>query len=388
VPEDRREFYLKVLTVALLVAAVSLLHYGTQTTRPVLHDVYRRLYYLPVGLAAVWFGVRGGVIVSGVVALAYAPHIVLQWHHVEREVWNQFMEVGLYFVFSGVTGYFADRERKFRFRSQEAAGKLSRSYRELRRQADQILEIEDQLRRADRLSAIGQLAAAMTHEVRNPLGAIKGTAEILKDDFPPGHPKAEFLEILLKETDRLNRVVEDFLGYARNRPDSEPAETVAVDTLVRETAALVETQARTSGVTLRLEPKEGLRVTGSPVQLKQVLLNLLLNGVQATPSGGAVGIRTWVRRGSVPGPEYRQVEGNLLTVAVEDEGPGIAEDVLPRVFDAFFTTKSEGTGLGLAISKRIAQALGGTLEAENRAEGGARFALTLPLATSKEERDV
>jgi len=387
VPEGRREFYLKVLTVALLVVAVTLLHYGTQTTRPVLHDVYRRLYYLPVGLAAVWFGVRGGVLVSGAVSLAYAPHIVLQWHHVEREVWNQFMEVALYFVFSGVTGYFADRERRFRLRSQEAAGKLSRSYRELRRQADQILEIEDQLRRADRLSAIGQLAAAMTHEVRNPLGSIKGTAEILRDDFPPGHPKAEFLQILLKETDRLNQVVEGFLGYARNRPDSAPEERVSVDALIRETAALVETQARSSGVALRVEPGAGLRVNGSPVQLKQVLLNLLLNGVQASPPGGTVRLRTGVRRGSVPGPEYRQVEGELVTVAVEDEGPGIPEDALARVFDPFFTTKPEGTGLGLAISQRIAQALGGTLEAENRPEGGARFALTLPLCGRPEEQD-
>ncbi|MHB8766111.1 MAG: sensor histidine kinase, partial [Deferrisomatales bacterium] len=211
----RSEHYRRVATITALVAAVSLLHYVTQTDRPLLHDLYRRLYYFPVGLAAVWFGARGAVLVSAAVAVAYAPHILLHWEHQSREMANQFMEVLLYFGFSWAIGHFADRERHLRVQCQVAADRLDRSYHELRNQADQILGIEEQLRRADRLSAMGQLAAGMTHEIRNPLGSIKGTAEILKDDFPPGHPKAEFLQILLRETDRLNRVVEEFLGYTR-----------------------------------------------------------------------------------------------------------------------------------------------------------------------------
>jgi len=386
-PESRRELYVKVGTVIVLVAGVSLLHYATQTNKPVLHDVYRRLYYLPVSLAAVWFGLRGGLVASGVVALAYAPHIAFQWHHAEREVVNQAMEIGLYFVVAGLVGYFSDQERRLRVHCQVAASSLDRSFQDLKRQADLIFEIEEQLRHADRLSAIGQLAAAMTHEVRNPLGAIKGTAEILRDEFPKGHPKAEFLEILLKETDRLNRVVEDFLGYARHRPVDERTEVVDLCALTRETATLVETQSRKSGVHLRLDLPEGLTVCGSYSQAKQVVLNLLLNAVQASPQGGTVGVRAEVQRGRVQGPEYREVASQLAVLTVEDEGDGVPAEVLPRLFEPFFTTKAEGTGLGLAISQRIAAALGGTLHAENRPGGGARFTLSLPLWSSSEEQD-
>lgn len=384
----RRDVGRRVLTLAAMVAVISLLHYGTRTTLPLLHDVYRRLYYIPVGLGAVWFGARGGLWVSSAVAALYAPHILLDWHHAGRELANQFMEIALYFMFSGLIGHFSDQERRFRVRWQEAAEKLDRSYQELRGQADLILEIEGQLRRADRLSATGQLASALTHEIRNPLGAIRGTAEILRDEFPSGHPKAEFLDILVRETERLNRVVEDFLGLTRPRPDGDGSELVDLGGLARETVHLVAAQARKAGLSVQIDLPSGLLVRGSPVQLKQVLLNLLLNAVQATPAGRGVTVRARPLTGKVKGLEYREVEGRLVALTVEDDGPGIADDALPRIFEPFFTTKSEGTGLGLAISLRIAEAHGGTLTAENRAEGGARLALTLPLATEAHPEEV
>jgi signal transduction histidine kinase len=250
-----------------------------------------------------------------------------------------------------------------------------------------MLEIEEQLRRADRLSAMGQLAAALTHEIRNPLGGIKGTAEILRDEFSPGHPKAEFVEILLRETDRLNRVVEGFLGYARPRASADESGLADLGEIARETESLVATQAAKSRVRLRVEPVSGLLVRGSPPQLKQVVLNLVLNAIQATPPDRTVTIRGETRSGKVRGAEYREVEGRLAALVVEDEGPGISEGVLERVFEPFFTTKSEGTGLGLAISRGIAQAHGGSLTAENRPEGGARFTLTLPLLGEAELSD-
>ncbi|MBI5016193.1 MAG: sensor histidine kinase [Deltaproteobacteria bacterium] len=383
----RREFYRRALTLALLVCIVSLLHYGTRTTLPLWHDVYRRLYYLPVGLAAVWFGVRGGLWVSSAVAVLYVPHIFLGWHHASREVANQLMEIALYFVFSGLIGHFADQEKRFRGRWREAAEKLDRSYQELKSQADLILEIDAQLRRADRLSATGQLASALTHEIRNPLAAIRGTAEILQDAFPIGHPKAEFFDILVRETERLNRVVEDFLGLTRPRPEGDGAELVDLGELAQDTANLVATQVRKAGLSAQTDLPAGLLVRGSPVQLKQVLLNLLLNAIQATPTGHGLIIQARALSGTVQGPEYREVEGRLIALTVEDEGPGISEELLPRIFEPFFTTKSEGTGLGLAISLRIAQAHGGTLTAENRPEGGARFTLTLPLFEEPEPEE-
>jgi hypothetical protein len=134
---DRRQ----IATILGLVLAVSFLHYGTTTTLPLLHDVYRRLYYIPVGLAAVWFGVRGAVVTSAAVAVLYAPHILLHWQHMGREIANQFMEIAQYFAFSTLIGLFAGRERRHRLRSEEIAGKLEDSYR-ARRRPVAILEIE------------------------------------------------------------------------------------------------------------------------------------------------------------------------------------------------------------------------------------------------------
>jgi len=377
----------QVATVVLLVLAVSVLHYGTVTTLPLLHDVYRRLYYLPVGLAAVWFGLRGGVVTSAAVAVLYAPHIMLHWQHVGRELANQFMEIAQYFAFSALIGHFAGRERRYRLSSEETAGKLEDSYQELRRQADMILEIEGQLRRADRLAAVGELAATITHEIRNPLSSIRGTVEILKEDFPANSPKAEFLEILLKETDRLNKVVEEYLGLARSRAAEGATVSLDLGELALQTAALVGVQTARKGVRLTTAIDAPLPVTGNPVHLQQVLLNLILNAVQATKPGGEISVRGGVREGLVKGLEYRDVEGRLVEIVVEDEGPGIPTADLARVFLPFYTTKPEGTGLGLAISLRIAEAHGGTLKAENREGGGARFVLSLPAAAAGAERE-
>jgi len=363
---ERTERRYRLFTLVAMVLAVSLLHYGTHTDRPLLHDVYRRLYYLPVGLAAVWFGLRGGVAVAVAVAAVYVPHIALQWGWQRREVVNQVLEVAVFFLFAGVTGYFADLESKYRRRWQQAAEGLEKSYAQLRRQADQVLEIEGQLRRADRLSAIGELTAGMAHEIRNPLGGIKGAAEILRDAATPPAARAEFLELLLVETGRLDRVVEDFLGYARDQRGGAGVEATDVGALARETLPLVEAQARKAGVSVSARVPAGVWVQGVAHQLKQVLLNLLLNAVQATPGGRDVQLTG-------------AVAGGRVVLTVEDDGPGLTAEQQQRAFEPFFTTKTEGTGLGLAISQRIAEAHGGTLTAENREVGGARFVLALPL---------
>jgi signal transduction histidine kinase len=267
----------------------------------------------------------------------------------------------------------------------ETAEKLEDSYQELRRQADMILEIEGQLRRADRLAAVGELAATITHEIRNPLSSIKGTVEILKEDFPADSPKAEFFEILLKETDRLNKVVEEYLDLARPKAADLTAALLDLGDLARQTASLVGVQAAKRGVRLTTAIDVPLPVQGNPVQLKQILLNLLLNAAQATRPGSEIRVHGGVRIGLVKGLEFRDVEGRLVEIVVEDEGPGISDADLALVFSPFFTTKQEGTGLGLAISLRIAEAHGGTLRAENRPEGGARFVLSLPAATAATE---
>ncbi|MEW6488642.1 MAG: ATP-binding protein [Thermodesulfobacteriota bacterium] len=371
----RRELALAAAVVAL-VLGISALHYGTRTGVPLLHDTFRKLYYFPLGLAAVGFGLRGGLLAAAAVALLYAPHIAMSWNDMGRELANRVMEVILYFAFSGFLGYFSDQERTLRLQ-------LGHAYRKLREQADTMLRVEEHLHRVERLAEVGRLAAAVTHEVRNPLGGIKGAAEILKGTIPPGHPQAEFLGILVRETDRLNQVVEDFLDHVR-QPSGERVEAVVdLGQLVHQTARLVEAQGRARGVSLQVESGGAVRVRGSEGELRQVLLNLLLNAVEATPQGKGVWARVETRTGTVTGAEGRRVEGILRVVTVEDEGPGIPPEDLARVFDPFYTTKTGGTGLGLAISQRIARLHGGSITAETRPEGGARFVLSLPAAGSE-----
>ncbi len=379
-PFRDRETYFgrKVGAIVAMVLAVSLLHYGTHATQPLLHDVYRRLYYIPVALGAVWFGLRGGLIVSCIVAALYIPHIAMVWNDMGRELANRLMEVLLYFAFSGVAGYFADLEHKARLRSQDAARNLQRSYEKLRQQADLLVETEEQLRRADRLSVIGQLTAGVAHEIRNPLGAIKGAAEILRDDFPPDHPKAEFLDILRKETLQLDQVVEEFLGLARTRKEVDEKGEADLSGIFRESVALLEAQARPRNISFRLDVSENQRIPGSETHWKQVVLNLLLNAVQASGLGGQVWASVCSEPGKVTGPANREIDGEVLVLCVEDEGPGIAQDSMAKVFDPFYTTKEDGTGLGLAISQRIVMSLGGEISAENRKEGGARFTIQVP----------
>jgi signal transduction histidine kinase len=252
---------------------------------------------------------------------------------------------------------------------QETARGLEDSYRKLQSQADLIIRIEQQLRRVERFSALGEMSAALAHEIRNPLGSIRGTAEILRDDFRPSDGKYEFLEILIKETDRLNRVVEDFLRLAK--PVEPDRELFRIDSDLREIVALLHPEARARGVVLALDAPEPVELSGDREKLKQVFLNLLLNALQATDRGGEITVVVGCSNGN---GEFRHAQ-----VTVLDNGSGIDPALLPRIFEPFFTTKQGGTGLGLAIAQRIIESHGGTITVESRAGQGSSFTVTLPL---------
>lgn len=172
----------KILLTASIIG-ISGLHYETPLNVPALHDIYQRLYYLPIILAAFWFGLRGGLLSALFVSIVYTPHIVFQWgDHLTMEM-EKYLELVLYNVVGGVTGFLSEREQERRLELQQTAHGLEESNRMLKNQAERIIEFEEQLRTAERLSTIGEMSAVLAHEIRNPLGSIRGTAEILKDDF-------------------------------------------------------------------------------------------------------------------------------------------------------------------------------------------------------------
>jgi signal transduction histidine kinase len=319
---------------------------------------------VPIVLGGLWFALRGGLGTAISASILYAPHVVFQWGHHPSSRPEQYLEIFLYNVIGFLTGFLSQRETEQKLRYQKTAEHLEDSYGKLRAQADLILEIEEQLRRADRLSALGELAAGMAHEIRNPLGSIRGTAEILRDGIDPADRRHEFAGILIKEVDRLNRVVQDFLDFARPAPVERGQ--VDINEALQELLVLTRQQAVKSGVRVELAPGELPPVPGDREQLKQAFLNLILNALQAMPAGGDLTIGTAHHNGEV-------------RVRFADTGQGIPPESLEKIFNPFFTTRREGTGLGLAITHRIVQGHGGRIEVASRIGEGTVFTMTLPV---------
>jgi len=365
-----RSDLLRAAFLAASIVGITLFHYLTPLHLPVLHDIFQRLYYIPIIVAAFWFGLRGGLVTSIAVSLMYVPHIVFQWGIGSSLEMEKFLEIVLYNVVGGITGYLSERGEERREELQRIARGLEESYRKLQSQADLIIGIEEQLRRAERLSALGELSAVLAHEIRNPLGSIRGTAEILKDDYRPGDAKFEFLEILVKETDRLNRVVEDFLQLAR--PLQVDRETCDIMAELREVVTLLSGEAGSRGVRLALTPAELPAVRGDREKLRQVFLNLILNGIQATPREGNMTI-TARKAGDGDGP------ASCVEISFADTGEGMEPAVLEKIFEPFYTTKEGGTGLGLPITQKIVESHGGSIEVESGQGTGTVFRVRLPL---------
>jgi two-component system, NtrC family, sensor histidine kinase HydH len=366
----KRTDLMRAAILAASIVGITLLHYLTPIHLPVLHDIFQRLYYIPIIIAAFWFGLRGGLVTSIVVSFLYAPHILFQWGLGPSLEIEKFLEIVLYNVVGGITGYLSQRGEERREELQQIARGLEESYRKLQSQADLIIGIEEQLRRAERLSALGELSAVLAHEIRNPLGSIRGTAEILKDDYRPGDRKYEFLEILVKETGRLNHVVEDFLQLAR--PLQVERETCDLLAELKEVVTLVSGEAESRGVKLAITPVELPPVRGDRERLRQVFLNLILNGIQATARGGTMTItacRASDADGSVP----------FVEIAFADTGAGMGPAVMERIFEPFFTTKEGGTGLGLPITQKIVESHGGRIEIASEKGTGTVFRVRLPL---------
>ncbi|MEI6703509.1 MAG: ATP-binding protein [Deltaproteobacteria bacterium] len=356
---------IRIPLLALFIIAISLLHYLTPLHLHYLHDIFQRLYYLPIILAAIWFGLRGGLACSLAVSFVYAPHILFQWGgHLTLEL-EKYLEIVLYNIVGGVTGLLAQRERERSVELQKTADGLEHSYKKLQAQSEQILAIEENLRRAEKLSTLGEMAAVLAHEIRNPLGSIRGTAEILKDDYLPGDPKYEFIDIQIRETERLNRVVEDFLRMAR--PQSIERSQCRIRAELETVLMLVTNDARQRQVTLEFAPPsfEAI-VAGDGEKLRQAFLNIVINALQATHSGGSVTITL-------------NKADSELEIRIRDSGSGIASENLQRIFEPFFTTKPDGTGLGLAITKKIIEGHGGTLHIESEVGQGTTVMVALPM---------
>lgn len=238
-----------------------------------------------------------------------------------------------------------------------------------------------QMKERDRLALLGQMSAGLAHEIRNPLGAIKGAAQLLADPGPGAteDPVArEFIGIILEEVERLNRVVGSVLDLAR--PGDLSVVPVDVNAVVRRTLQVLSTERRADDVEVQSMLANDLpRVAIDPEQLRQVLINLVRNALQAVGTRGKVTLSTRVRFGRGTRSGKSETE-SFVELTVADTGPGISRSTLEKLFLPFFTTKEKGTGLGLAISQRIVQGAGGRIEVRSHEGKGSTFSVVLPAA--------
>lgn len=344
------------LLVAILL--ISALHYATDPRHALWHVIYQRLYYGPIIVGAYLYGVRGGLAAALATTAAYVPHIAITWSADAPYEASQYAEIVMFYAAGLSVGLLADIQRRLTERYQRAAAELEQANRELR-------ESHAQLAHADRLSALGQMAAGLAHELRNPLAGVSGALEIVTEHAQAGTPQAEFAGIAQKELRRLDDLVGRFLAYARPHPPT--LRLADSGQLVNHVAVLLRPELERQGVSVEVDPGSvwpALRVDSEQVQ--QVLLNVLLNAVQASPRGSTVRVSS-------------RAEPRFLAIDVADEGPGIPEAHLAQVLDPFFTTKPHGTGLGLAVSARIVSAHQGSIDVRRNQERGTTVCVRLPL---------
>lgn len=243
-------------------------------------------------------------------------------------------------------------------------------------------KLYERMRERDRLAALGEMAAGLAHEIRNPLGAIKGAAQFL-DPSHLGDEDAEILQVIVEEVDRLNGVVTQFLDYARPvKPEVAP---VDVNEVVERTVRLLQVELG-AAVNLEVQPDaHGPRAMSDAEQLKQVLMNLVQNAVQAMPGGGRITIATAAAPDDPAGFRLSERGADFVEIRVRDSGPGLPEEHREHIFVPFFTTKRRGTGLGLAISQRIIRSHGGSIAAQSRPGEGTEFLIRLPVAERRGE---
>lgn len=337
-----------------VVLIISLSHYLTPLEQSVYHDIFRRLYYLPIFFGAAWGGKRGGLLVAGLSSILYAPHVLYQWenhnlHHAGHEGHlNKYIEIAIFFCFGLLFGSVFDRL----CRAKEA---LKNSY-----EASRI---------SSKLTALGQLSAGLAHEIRNPLAGIRSSLDVIEGECEESGREVvqEFFELARREIHRADRLITEFLDFAKPRPPQRVQ--VLVKSLLSSIQPLTAPEAQKLGVSIAIQCDPDLAsVIGDADQLKQVLLNLSLNAIQNSSE----------KEGEVLLEARPSRRGGVL-IEVSDNGKGVENSLKERIFDPFFTTRSQGVGLGLSISYQIIQQHGGELNLTSPGKlGGATFQFVLP----------
>jgi signal transduction histidine kinase len=308
-----------------------------------IHAIHGRFCYIPIVMAASWFGIRGGLYAATAISVLVLPYVFVvapETHDLVGEI----AEIIFYFAIAILIGVLVEREFKARKKQQEAQLHAERSHE---------------------LSLVGQIAAGVAHEVKNPLASIKGAADILTDEETLPAEREEFKAILRNEVKRIDTTITEFLAFAR--PKKAKLERLNLSEVLQTSLRQTEAEGARRGIRIESDLEDGVYVNGDPEKLHQMTLNLILNAIQASKHDDTITFR------------LKTDASNMVRLTISDAGVGIDAVDLKRVFDPFFTTRSSGTGLGLAIVKEIVDSHSGEISSESTKGAGTTMTVTLPL---------
>lgn len=339
----------KILVLAGVTVLTLGIHYGW-LIEPVfghvhwIHAIHGRFCYIPIVMAASWFGIRGGLFAATTISVLVLPYLFI-FAEETHDLAGELAEIIFYYAIAILIGVLIEREFRARQKQQEAQLRANRSHE---------------------LSLVGQIAAGVAHEVKNPLASIKGAADILTDDTTLPVEREEFKTILRNEIKRIDTTITEFLTFAR--PKETTLTKLNVSDVLQTSLRQTETEAARQGIRIEAAIDDHIYVNGDLEKLHQMTLNLLLNAIQASKEGDNIVFRLEA------GPSA------TTRLTIRDAGAGIDAADLDRVFEPFYTTRSSGTGLGLAIVKEIVDSHSGEISIESRKGAGTTVTVTLPVA--------
>jgi signal transduction histidine kinase len=350
--------------IKIVLATVLINHTGDPAA---INSDYYPIFYLPVMTAAMYFGPLGTLLWTLGASAAYSSYLYQAHQHftITGESISELLMRLLFFFFVAMTvNRFVMQYRIQVRRYQELSESLAAANRSLK-------QAQEEARRAERLAALGQLSAGLAHEIRNPLGVIKGSAELLTQKLGAGDPLAQELAgYIYTEVNRVSALVSRFLDFARpSQLDLGPVDLTA---LVERCLKTVSEQGACARVKIQREFAPALpQVMVDQDLCDQVFTNLFMNACEAMgEQGGELKVR------------IRPMEGNAVAVEVEDSGPGVPPEMKEQIFNPFVTTKKTGVGLGLAIVSKIVDAHGGSVKLVSPPNQGACFRVTFPVGVS------
>lgn len=341
------------------IAVISLAHFLTPEQQLVWQNLLQHLYLVPIMYAALRYGWRGGLVATAAATASYLPQLLAARGAQPYPGYMLSRIAGMveYFAAAALVGLLAEKDRRQRHT-------LERNSSDLERLNYELQGTIERMKSSERLYAVGQLAAGLAHEIRNPIAAIAGASGILERHPDHAEKRKTCVEIISRESARLNRLLSNFLDFARPRPPS--FQRTRLEPLSASVIELARHAAGSHAVSLRCEVDPSLpEVECDGEQIKQVLLNLAINAIQASPDGGEIVVSA--RRA-----------GASVLVSVRDQGCGMTAEQMQRLFDPFFTTKESGTGLGLPVAFQIIQQHHGRIWAERNPVRGMTFSFELP----------